>query len=241
MNPSPARPPNLDVDSSARPHNAAGTPFIDIVLPCLDEAGALPWVLDRIPANARAIVVDNGSQDGSPDIARAAGALVVEATRRGYGAACDAGLRAATADLVAFCDCDASLDPGDALRLAMPIVNGLADLVVGRRRAVSRGAFPLPARIANIELARRIRRRTGLPIRDLGPMRVGRRTELLALGVEDRRSGYPLETLVRASDLGWRIEGSAIGLSPPRRPIEGDGNRARFVAGRARHERGAGH
>ena len=214
MNPSPPRPPNLDVDPAARHRSPDQPALIDIVLPCLDEAGALPWVLERIPATARAIVVDNGSQDGSPDIARAAGALVVHATRRGYGAACDAGLRAATAELVAFCDCDASLDPGDALRLAAPVSAGRADLVVGRRRPVARGAFPLPARMANLELARRIRRRTGLPIHDLGPMRVGRRVELLALAVEDRRSGYPLEVLVRAADAGWRIEECDLDYHP---------------------------
>ena len=188
--------------------------MLDIVLPCLDEAGALPWVLARIPAGARAIVVDNGSTDGSPEVARAAGAMVVHAPQRGYGAACDAGLRAATADLVAFCDCDASLDPVDALRLSAAVRDGRADLVVGRRRPTARGAFPLPARVANLELARRIRRRTGLPIRDLGPLRVGRRTDLLALAVTDRRSGYPLEVLVRAADAGWRIEEADLDYHP---------------------------
>ncbi|WUJ01117.1 glycosyltransferase [Streptomyces sp. NBC_00391] len=83
----------------------------DVVLPCLDEAGALPWVLDRIPAGRRAIVVDNGSTDGSADIARDLGAYVVPESRRGFGAACHAGLTAATADVVRFCDGDASLDP----------------------------------------------------------------------------------------------------------------------------------
>ena len=188
--------------------------MIDIVLPCLDEAGALPWVLARIPDDARAIVVDNGSSDGSAAIARAHGALVVTARRRGYGAACDAGLRAATADLVAFCDCDASLDPGDVIRLAQPVRAGDADLVVGRRRAVGRGAWPLTPRIANWELARRIRRRTGLPVTDLGPLRVARREALLGLGIEDRRSGYPLETLVRAVDAGWRIEQHDVAYRP---------------------------
>ncbi len=184
------------------------------MLPCLDEAGALPWVLDRIPAGARAIVVDNGSTDGSPDLARARGALVVSATRRGYGAACHAGLAAATADVVAFCDCDASLDPADALRLAEFVFDGSADLVVGRRRAVSRGAFPVTARVANLELARRIRRRTGLPLHDLGPLRVARRTELLALGLTDRRSGYPLEMLVGAADAGWRVRECDVDYHP---------------------------
>ncbi len=180
-------------------------PRLDIVLPCLDEAGAMPWVMARIPDGVRAIVVDNGSSDGSAELAEAAGALVVRAAARGYGAACDAGLRAATAPLVAFCDCDASLDPADALRLAGPVLAGTADLVIGRRRPTGRGAWPFPARVANLELARRIRRRTGLSLTDLGPLRVGRREDFLALGVEDRRSGYPLETLVRAADASWRI------------------------------------
>jgi len=183
---------------------------IDIVLPCLDEAGALPWVLSRIPSSARAIVVDNGSTDGSADIARSLGATVVSCAQRGYGAACHAGLLAASADLVAFCDCDASLDPGDALRLATVD----ADLVVGRRRPISRGAWPLPARLANRELARRVRRRTAVPLRDIGPLRVARREPLLALGIADRRSGYPVETVVRAADAGWRIAQVEVAYSP---------------------------
>lgn len=63
---------------------------VDVVLPCLDEAEALPWVLDRIPPGWRAIVVDNGSTDGSADIARALGAHVVTEPVRGFGAACHA-------------------------------------------------------------------------------------------------------------------------------------------------------
>src|SRR5690606_32085453 len=78
----------------------------EIVLPCLDEAEALPWVLERVPAGWRAIVVDNGSTDGSRDIARDLGATVVHEPRRGFGAACHAGLLAAQAEIVCFCDCD---------------------------------------------------------------------------------------------------------------------------------------
>ncbi|WP_281048075.1 glycosyltransferase, partial [Streptomyces himastatinicus] len=71
----------------------------DVVLPCLDEAAALPWVLERIPAGWRAIVVDNGSTDDSAAIARSLGATVVHEPRRGFGAACHAGLLAADADV----------------------------------------------------------------------------------------------------------------------------------------------
>ncbi|MEO7262115.1 MAG: glycosyltransferase family 2 protein [Jatrophihabitantaceae bacterium] len=178
---------------------------MDIVLPCLDEAAALPWVLERIPAGMRAVVVDNGSGDGSAELARACGALVVECRQRGYGAACHAGAQAATAELVAFCDCDATIDPGAVVAMAQLILDGDAELVVGRRRPATPRAWPLHARLANLELARRVRRRTGVPLADIGPLRVARREPYLALGIADRGSGYPVETVVRAADAGWRI------------------------------------
>jgi glycosyltransferase involved in cell wall biosynthesis len=181
----------------------SGPAWIDLILPCLNEAEAMPWVLANMPDGARAIVVDNGSTDDSAALARAAGATVVDAPERGYGAACHAGLLAATADVVALCDCDATIDPRAAARLATHL--RAADLVVARRRPVNGAAWSLAARVANRELARRVRRRTGLAIKDVGPLRVARREPLLALAVRDRRSGYPVETLVRAADAGWRV------------------------------------
>lgn len=179
-------------------------PEIDIVFPCLNEASALPRVLERVPFGARAIVVDNGSVDDSAAIATRLDALVVPCRRRGYGAACHAGLTVARAGVVAFCDCDGTIDPAEVIRFAAALTYG-ADLVVGRRRAVTHSAFPATARLANAVLARRVRIRTGLRLRDLGPIRVARRTDLLALGVTDRRFGYPVETVVRAADAGWSI------------------------------------
>lgn len=178
----------------------------DLVLPCLDEAAALPWVLGRVPAGWRAIVVDNGSTDGSAEIARSLGATVVREPLRGFGAACHAGLTAATADIVCFCDCDASLDPGHLESFVRQVDAGEADLVVGRRRPQGPGAWPPHARAGNAVLARMLRRRTGVRLHDLGPMRAARREPLLALGLTDRRSGYPLQMVVRAADAGWRIE-----------------------------------
>ncbi|MYW01645.1 glycosyltransferase family 2 protein, partial [Streptomyces sp. SID3343] len=129
--------------------DASSPHFVDVVLPCLDEAAALPWVLGRMPAGYRAVVVDNGSQDGSAELARALGATVVVEDRRGFGAACHAGLLAATAPVVCFCDCDASLDPRELPRVADPVLAGDADLVLGRRRPQTLGAWPLHARAAN--------------------------------------------------------------------------------------------
>ncbi len=187
---------------------------VDVVLPCLDEAAALPWVLARIPAGWRAIVVDNGSTDGSAEIARDLGATVVHEPRRGFGAACHAGLLAAEADIVCFCDCDASLDPALLAPFVAAVRDGDSDLVLGRRRPQGRGAWPPHARAGNLALARMLRRRTGLRLHDLGPLRAARRTALLGLGLTDRRSGYPLQMVVRAADAGWRIEERDVPYRP---------------------------
>jgi glycosyltransferase involved in cell wall biosynthesis len=176
----------------------------DVILPALDEASAIGWVLERMPAGYRPIVVDNGSTDATASIARAAGAHVVSEPTRGFGSACWAGLQAATADIVCFMDCDASLDP-----LALPLLVGMlergdGDLVIGERIA-RRGSWPAHARMANRVLAAEVRRRTKLTIADLGPMRVARRQALLELGLRDRRSGWPLEMVLRAAHAGWTI------------------------------------
>ncbi len=186
---------------------------LDVVLPCLDEEQAMRWVLDRIPAGAHAIVVDNGSTDASTKIAADYGATVVDCPQRGYGAACHAGLQVAESPFVAFCDCDASVDPALALDWVDTLRAG-ADLVVGRRVPTARNAWPLHARLANRELARRVRRRTGLPLRDVGPLRVARTGPLQALPIADRRSGYPVETVLRAMEAGWRVVNADLPYAP---------------------------
>jgi glycosyltransferase involved in cell wall biosynthesis len=185
----------------------------DVVLPVLDERDALPWVLGRMPAGYVPIVVDNGSTDGSGELAARLGAQVVLEPRRGFGAACWAGLTAAQADVVCFMDCDASFDPRELPRVADPVAAGRADLVLGARSAVS-AAWPAHARLANAALAWELRRRAGVPLRDLGPMRAARRAELLGLGVEDRRFGWPLEMVLRAAAAGWRIDEVVVGYAP---------------------------
>ena len=187
--------------------------MVDVVLPVLDEAEALSWVLGRLPAGYAAIVADNGSTDGSPRIAAELGARVVHEPRRGFGAACYAGLAAATAEVVCFMDCNGSLDPADLPRVAEPVLEGRADLVLAARRP-ERGAWPGHARVLNRLLVLELRRRTGLRLRDLGPMRAGRREALLALGITDRGFGWPLEMVLRAERAGWRIGEDAVAYRP---------------------------
>jgi len=177
--------------------------LVDVILPCLDEAQALPGVLRAMPSGCRPLVVDNGSRDGTPEVAQALGARVVREARRGYGAAVHAGLEAAGTDVVAFLDADGSLDPAE-LPGMVALLDAGADLVAGRRRPEGRGAWPWHARAGNAAIAALLRRR-GVGVHDIAPVRVARRAALLDLGVTDRAFGYPLELLVRAGAAGWRI------------------------------------
>ncbi len=183
-----------------------------VVIPVLDEALALPALLAAMPAGYQALVVDNGSTDGSADVARRHGAQVVTEPVRGFGAACWAGLQAADpADgVVCFMDGDGSFDPAELVRVAQPVLTQAADLVLGARRTVVRGAWPVHARLANQVLAGLLNRtpplrRGGTRLRDLGPMRAARRRDLLTLDLRDRRSGWPLEMVLAAAEAGWRV------------------------------------
>ncbi len=199
----------------------------ELVIPCRDEAAALPDLLARVPEGIGVIVVDNGSTDGTAAVAERCGAQVVQEPRAGYGAAVHAGVVSARTDWVAVIDGDGSLDPSEVPRL---LELALADtataesrdepqgagadgvvappppvMVVGRRRPVARGLWPWHARLGNAAVLRWLRWRTGLRVRDIAPLRVCRREDLLALDVRDRRFGYPVELLVRAAGAGWHL------------------------------------
>jgi len=186
----------------------------DVVIPCRDEAPALPPLLAKLPPGFRALVVDNGSRDGTADVARRLGAVVVAEPRPGYGAAVHAGLEAATADYVAVMDGDGSMDPADLVPLLELVIAGEADLAVGRRRPTSRGVWPWHARAGNAVVLWWLRRRIGMPLHDIAPMRVSRRDQMLALGIEDRRFGYPVELLQRAATARWRFVERDIDYHP---------------------------
>lgn len=187
----------------------------DVILPVLDEVEALPWVLGRMPGGYDPLVVDNGSTDGSWQLAERLGARVVHEPRPGFGAACHRGLLAARSAVVCFMDADGSLDPQELPAVTLPVLDDRADLVLGARQAQP-GAWPLHARVANRLLALELRRRAGLGLRDLGPMRATRRAALLGLGMTDRRFGWPLEMVLRAAQHGWRITEAPVGYHPRR-------------------------
>lgn len=176
----------------------------EIVLPCLDEADALPTVLRALPDGWPILVVDNGSTDATAEVAAAHGARVVREPRRGYGAAVHAGLVAAHGELVAVLDGDGSLDPAVLPSMAAEVAGGRADLAVGRRVPVAAGVWPWHARAGNAVVAALLRRR-GVPVHDIAPIRVARRRAQLDLGIADRAFGYPLELLLRAGAAGWRL------------------------------------
>ena len=173
-----------------------------------------------------------------PPPRRAGGAHVVYEPRRGFGAACFAGLCAAESDVVAFMDCDGSLDGRDLPRVAHPVVDGHQDLVLGARVAEP-GAWPWHLRIANRQLARAVRRRTGVPVTDLGSMRCG--ATYRARGPAP--PGPAIRLAARDGPTGGRggvaDRRGRRGLPPPDRAIKGDRHPARHADDGARHAIGA--
>jgi glycosyltransferase involved in cell wall biosynthesis len=192
---------------------APDPPLVTVVLPCLNEEQSLPGVLAAIPSGYTALVVDNNSTDDTAEVARANGAVVVAEKRPGYGSAVHAGVVAATTPIVAVLDGDGSLDPQELPGLVAELDRG-ADMAIGRRRAVPGLSWPWHARLGTAAVCWRLRQRYRLPVHDIAPMRVTRRDALLELGVTDRRSGYPLELLVRAAEADWRVVERDVAYGP---------------------------
>jgi glycosyltransferase involved in cell wall biosynthesis len=181
---------------------------VTVVLPALNEAAALPTALASFPAEADLVVVDNGSSDGTGAAAAAAGARVVHEPRRGFGAACWAGVLASPdAEVIAFADADGSFDGADLAAVAGPVLAREADLVVGSRLKGTRepGAMSAVAVAENLLLGFACRLLFDVPLSDLGPFRAVRRDTLLALGIRDRGHGWPLEMIGRAGRHRLRV------------------------------------
>jgi glycosyltransferase involved in cell wall biosynthesis len=179
---------------------------VTVILPALNEAVALPVALASFPPEVDLLVVDNGSTDQTAAVAAAHGARVVHEPRRGFGVACWAGVEAAPGEVLVFADADGSFDGADLPAVAGPVLRGEADLVVGSRMARREpGAMSALAVVENRVLGLACRVLFGVPLSDLGPFRAIRRERLLALGMTDRGSGWPLEMIGRAGRVGLRV------------------------------------
>jgi len=193
--------------------NAVPSPSIDVVIPALNEEASLPLVLADLPRPPvrRVVVADNGSSDGTARVAREGGAVVVPATRRGYGSACLAGLAWLRAndppEIVAFVDADYSDHPDELPLLVAPLLAGTADLVIGSRVLGEHepGALLPQARAGNLVACLLIRLLYGHRYTDLGPFRAARWEALERLGMSDPDFGWTAEMQVKALRHGLRV------------------------------------
>jgi len=187
-----------------------------LIVPALNEAGAIGELLRRVPRDAvhEVIVVDNGSTDATATVARAAGARVVSEPRRGYGAACFAGVIALPPDaaIAVFIDADGSQRPEEVPHVLAPILADRADLVLGARR-LGRN-HPVHAAAGTRLVARYVAWRWRVPITDLGPLRAVRTGLLTRLRMRDRAAGWPVEMIVKAAALQARIVEVPVSHSP---------------------------
>lgn len=182
---------------------------IGVIIPALNEERAIGRVIADIPAWADYInVVDNGSTDATPLVARTAGATVVVEPQRGYGIACQTGLaQLPGVDVVVFLDGDYSDHADEMARLVDPILAGEADMVIGSRVLghADSGALTPQQRFGNWLACRLMHRLFGARYSDLGPFRAIRREALDRLGMTDRAYGWTVEMQIRALDRGLRV------------------------------------
>ena len=178
-----------------------------LIMPALDEASVVGDLVRRVPRDAVAevVVVDNGSTDATAAVAREAGARVVSEPRRGYGAACYAGVVALPPDarIAVFMDADGSQRPEEIPLVLAPLLAKRAELALGARQL--EGRHPRHAAAGTRLVARYVAWRWGVPITDLGPLRAIRVDLLDRLKMKDRASGWPVEMVVKAAALGARI------------------------------------
>ncbi|MEM6730387.1 MAG: glycosyltransferase family 2 protein [Myxococcota bacterium] len=183
---------------------------VDMVIPALNEALSIEQVVRAIPRPPvrEIIVADNGSSDGTGELASKAGARVVRENERGYGAACLAALAELPRDteIVVFMDADGSDEPSKIPELIAPIERGEADIVIGSRAtgAAERGALSVPQRAGNVIASAWLQARFGQPTTDLGPFRAIRRSSLEALEMADRDYGWTVEMQIKAAQRGLR-------------------------------------
>lgn len=189
-----------------------------VLVPARNEAETLPALFEELAdatgSGAAVWVVDNGSTDGTADVARAHGARVVEEPRPGYGRACLAGIRAIAAGeppgTLVFLDADDFLAPAQLGRLLDPIRADEADLVIGERVSAAGRGVRWHARVGNRLVLATMRAAYGSRVRDMGPYRAIRWSTLVALALDDETYGWYVQMQVRALREGYRVIGVPV-------------------------------
>lgn len=192
-----------------------GGPELTILMPCLNEAETLAGCirqaagfLERSGIDGEILVADNGSTDGSREIALAEGARMVPVAERGYGAALLGGIDAARGRFVIMGDADLSYDFGALLPFVEQLRAG-ADLVMGNRfrGGIAPGAMPWSHRhLGNPVLSGLGRRFFGIPVGDFHcGLRGFRRDRIRQLGLSTLGMEFASEMVVRSALAGYRI------------------------------------
>ena len=192
------------------------------MIPCLNEAGNIQEcirtarrVLDENGISGEIIVVDNGSDDGSAELADAAGATLVRQPERGYGNAYLAGFDAARGDYIVMIDADLTYDFDEIPRFVRELDRG-GDLVMGNRlRGVEPGAMSLLSRVGNPLLSGFLNLLYRTPIRDAHcGMRALRRMLLPTLDLQSTGMEFASEMVIRAARARLEIRELPIALHP---------------------------
>ena len=187
-------------------HIAFSKMIVDVVIPALDEEGAIGKVIAEIPASLvrNIVVADNGSKDRTADVARQAGAVVVREPERGYGAACLKALEFIAddpPDIVVFLDGDYSDYPAELAQIIQPIVDDNAELVIGSRAIGrrQRGSLTPQQQVGNAIACAALRAIFGVRYTDLGPFRAIAWDTLQRLDMRDRNWGWTVEMQIKAA------------------------------------------
>ena len=198
-----------------------GEPEISVVMPCLNEeatvAACVEEAMDffrQMSLSGEVVVVDNGSTDGSANVAERSGARVVLAPRRGYGAALRAGFAGARGRVIIMGDCDQTYDFRHLRGIYEPLASGAFDLVIGDRFAggIEKGAMPLSHKIGVRFLSAVGRFITKTNIRDFHCGLRGLTREAARLPFRTTGMEFATEMIVLAARAGLRLGQTPVPL-----------------------------